>query len=79
MAFPDDDLTLRVDQWNHLFALARTHKLDLCQPALVDNGPQYVKTRTLWPSRTPFCGTRPLSRLWHPSSVGGRCIGATEC
>ena len=43
VAFPDDDLALRVGQWNHLFALARTHKLDLCQPALVDNGPQYVK------------------------------------
>lgn len=43
VAFPDDDLEISVPQWNTLFEYGHTYRLDLYQPSLVDNGPEYIK------------------------------------
>ena len=43
IAFPDDDLDISVSKLNKLFAVGLKYKLDLFQPALIDNGPEYVK------------------------------------
>lgn len=43
VAFPDDDLQITVDQWNTMFDQGAQHKLDVFQPSLVNNGPQYIK------------------------------------
>ena len=43
VAFPDDDLHITPTDWNRLFEIGRQHRLDLFQPSLVNNGPQYIK------------------------------------
>lgn len=43
VAFPDDDLHITPTDWNRLFEIGRQHHLDLFQPSLVNNGPQYIK------------------------------------
>lgn len=42
VAFPDDDLDITTTQWNTLFDYGRNYNLDLYQPSLVNNGPQYI-------------------------------------
>ena len=43
IALPDDDLDISISKLNALFLIGKQHKLDLFQPALIDNGPKYVK------------------------------------
>ena len=43
VAFPDDDLKVAPTQWNELFEYGQKYQLDLFQPSLVDNGPEYIK------------------------------------
>ena len=43
IAFPDDDLDISISKLNSLFELGQKHRFDLFQPALIDNGPEYVK------------------------------------
>ena len=42
IAFPDDDLDITVTKWNKLFQYGHKFNLNLYQPALVDNGPEYI-------------------------------------
>ena len=42
ITFPDDDLDLSVSKWNKLFKIGEKYKLDLFQPALIDNGREYI-------------------------------------
>tara|TARA_B100000212_G_C27216960_1_gene465545 strand:- start:10 stop:780 length:771 start_codon:yes stop_codon:yes gene_type:complete len=42
VSFPDDDLDISVTKWNKLFQIGYKYNLNLYQPALVDNGPEYV-------------------------------------
>tara|TARA_B100000963_G_C22633491_1_gene676271 strand:+ start:45 stop:821 length:777 start_codon:yes stop_codon:yes gene_type:complete len=42
IAFPDDDLDITVTKWNKLFQYGHKYNLNLYQPALVDNGPEYI-------------------------------------
>lgn len=43
IALPDDDLDISISKLNKLFLIGKQYKLDLFQPALIDNGPDYVK------------------------------------
>ncbi len=42
ISFPDDDLDISVSKWNKLFQYGNKYKLNLYQPALIDNGPKYI-------------------------------------
>lgn len=42
IAFPDDDLDITVTKWNKLFQYGHKYNLNLYQPALVDNGAEYI-------------------------------------
>ena len=43
VAFPDDDLDISVTKLNNLFKIGNDYKLNLFQPALIDNGIKYVR------------------------------------
>ena len=47
IAFPDDDLDITVTKLNNLFKIGSKYKLNLYQPALIDNGQLYVKHKIL--------------------------------
>ena len=42
ITFPDDDLDLSVSKWNKLFKIGKKYDLNLYQPALIDNGREYI-------------------------------------
>lgn len=52
IAFPDDDLDITVTKLNNLFKIGSKYKLNLYQPALIDNGPLYVKHNILKENKT---------------------------
>ena len=42
IALPDDDLDITVSKWNKIFKIGEEYKLNLFQPALIDNGREYI-------------------------------------
>ena len=56
IAIPDDDLDISVSKLNKLFSYGKKYKLDLYQPSLVNNGPNYISYQLL--VHNPNCKLR---------------------